>query len=391
MSYFSKDKIKELRSLPIEQVAVALGLEPHRHRVLCFMHDDHHPSLYFNVKANQWRCFACEKGGNVISLVMGYKNMDFLSACRWLADNFNINLDSPSALDQHTQPRNSLSPRRSNQPTHYSPNSNRSQTATISTNQDYAKGVGFKVPRKSYSIDYELFEWIFRVAGLSPKAQHFLYDERLYSKKVVESLGIASITDSKRFANSLIKKFGTKRALKSGLVKSVQTDDFLGSNNLMVCSFVTPCLIFPYRDSQGHIISVQSRYLGGKPDLPRFQFIKGSKVSIFNKPVFNDLAEDEPLYIAEGVTDCLALMSMGHKAIAIPSATLLKPTDASLLAHHNLLMYPDSDRAGEHLYEKLSSLLKPLGTPVTHLTLPVGYKDVSEWYLNTFKPPLQEI
>jgi len=355
MNHISKDKIKELNSLPIEDVAEALGLEVQRHRVLCFMHDDHNPSLYFNRRTNWWRCFACEKGGNVISLVMGYQKSDFLSACNWLAEQFNMDLEYDTSRRPSTRPKTNK--------TSQSPN-------------NIAKS-----PKKKNTIDYELYNWVFQVAGLSPKAQQFLYDERHYSKEAVKELKIASITDPQKFAQALVKKFGEPRALKSKLVRRIHSDNFPNINNQLICTFITPCLIFPYCDASGRIISVQSRYLGKRDDLPRFQFIKGSTVSIFNRPVLNTLTDDEILYIAEGVTDCLALMSMGHKAIAIPSATLLKAKDASLLAHCNLMMYPDADSAGEHLYDKLCSLLVPYNTPVSHLSLPDGCKDISEWYV----------
>jgi len=355
--------------------------------VLCFMHDDHHPSLYFNIKANQWRCFACEKGGNTISLVMGYKQMDFLTACRWLADNFNIDIDSdglPYPAEGNRRINTGSIRPTTYRSTHYGRTlDGRTASGTGRSNYPFPASDSAK-DKKERVVDYELFNWLFRMAGLSPRAKHFLYDERHYRQEAVAQLGIASITDSQRFAAMLTKQFGAKQALKSGLVRRVQTDDFLGENGQMVCAFVTPCLIFPYRDIHGRTISVQSRYLGDKEDLPRFQFIKGSTVSIFNKPVLKEMPQEEPLYIAEGVTDCLALMSMGHKAVAIPSATLLKTRDASLLAHRNLCMYPDADAAGEHLYEKLCALLAPYDTTVTRLPLPEGSKDVSEWYGKSF-------
>jgi len=316
------------------------------------MHDDHHPSLYFNVNTNLWRCFACEKGGNTITLVINYLGVDFPSACRWLADHFNIDLDDHIAFHPPVRKKTII-----------------------------------RKPRAEKSrVDHEMLQWLFEVAGLSPRAQRFLYDQRHYRPAAVEALGIASITDSKRFAESVVRQFGEERSLKSGLVKRLPCDE-----NPLICAFATPCLIFPYRDSMERIVSVQSRYLGSKSDVPRFQFIKGSTVSIFNKPVLSTLEDEEPLYIAEGVTDCLALLSMGHKAVAIPSATLLKKKEASLLAHRRLMMYPDADKPGKRLYDKLSALMEAYDTTVTHLSLPQGCKDVSEWYCRSFTTGMQEI
>lgn len=39
--------IAQLEGLSCEDVAEKLGMDVKRHRTLCFMHDDHHPSLAF--------------------------------------------------------------------------------------------------------------------------------------------------------------------------------------------------------------------------------------------------------------------------------------------------------------------------------------------------------
>lgn len=57
-------------------------------------------------------------------------------------------------------------------------------------------------------------------------------------------------------------------------------------------------------------------------EAPRFQFISSQKTRLFNLPVLNTMKFGEDLYISEGITDCLALLSAGKKAVAIPSATI---------------------------------------------------------------------
>ena len=76
------------------------------------------------------------------------------------------------------------------------------------------------------------------------------------------------------------------------------------------------------------------------------------------------------------------MLSSGHKAIAIPSATLLKPDDVDQLKqleamrHTSFHMYPDNDLPGEQLFMQLRHLLPSL---VRH-QLPPGYKDFGEYY-----------
>ena len=83
------------------------------------------------------------------------------------------------------------------------------------------------------------------------------------------------------------------------------------------------------------------------------------------------------------------MFSAGHKAIAIPSATLLTKKDVELL---NALstspkgedgrglsfhMFPDRDAPGERLFLQLQKVLPSL----VHHQLPPDCKDFSEYYL----------
>jgi len=104
----------------------------------------------------------------------------------------------------------------------------------------------------------------------------------------------------------------------------------------------------------------------------------------YNLPVLNLLKPGEQLFITEGCSDCWAMLSAGHKAIAIPSATLLSKKDKEILStlHSQLLtkfeMWPDNDAPGERLFLQLQEVLPSL---VRH-QLPVGCKDYSDYYVS---------
>lgn len=143
-------------------------------------------------------------------------------------------------------------------------------------------------------------------------------------------------------------------------------------------------LQIPYFDMDGKLIGIQSRYLGEDRNQPRFRFPSGRQCHIYNQQVIPMLREGEPLYIAEGCSDCWSLLSAGHKAIAIPSATLLKKEDVTAITHHlppntQLYMYPDQDEAGQRLFHQLESLCA--SGSLTLLPLPSGCKDFSDYYL----------
>ena len=147
----------------------------------------------------------------------------------------------------------------------------------------------------------------------------------------------------------------------------------------------------PYYDCEGKLVGVQNRNLV-KGAIPRFRFPQGSVCGIYNLPVLNLLKPGEQLFITEGCSDCWAMLSAGHKAIAIPSATLLTQdvrskmadgrSNSSLFTLNSSLgitfhMYPDRDAPGERLFLQLKQLLPSL----VHHQLPPDCKDFSDYYL----------
>ena len=147
-----------------------------------------------------------------------------------------------------------------------------------------------------------------------------------------------------------------------------------------------PWLQIPYYDREGKLIGIQNRNLV-KGATPRFRFPQGSECTIYNLPVLNLLKPGETLFITEGCSDCWAMLSAGHKAIAIPSATLLTKKDKELLSSLDsspaqgrsegvsFAMFPDNDAPGERLFLQLKEVLPSL---VRH-QLPVGCKDFSDY------------
>ena len=145
-----------------------------------------------------------------------------------------------------------------------------------------------------------------------------------------------------------------------------------------------PWLQTPYYDREGKLVGVQNRNLI-KGATPRFRFPQGAQCGIYNLPVLNLLKPGEQLFITEGCSDCWAMLSAGHKAIAIPSATLLTKKDVELLKHLGdspwaiqFHMFPDRDEPGERLFLQLQKVLPSL----VHHQLPSGCKDISDYYLS---------
>lgn len=138
----------------------------------------------------------------------------------------------------------------------------------------------------------------------------------------------------------------------------------------------TPLLQIPYFDINGRLVGVQWRNLSR--DGPRFRFPKGSRNHIYNLPILRALRTGDTLFIAEGPSDCWSMLSAGYNAIAVPSATLLKPNDLEILKAFACHIVPDNDMAGEELYRKIRRHI-----PVVRHQLPAWCKDYSDYYVTT--------
>ena len=301
-------ELQKLRDLPIEGVAERLGLAVQRHRSLCPFHDDHTPSLTFNVAKNTFRCYACGAHGGTIDLAMGLlplrggrEGSPFLEACNWLANELNVIITENKPSKHSTPPKGEL-------------------------------GGGFS----RYARYFE-HPW------LSPEACKFLFDTRHLHPAVVKYCRLNSYRDS---------------------------------------------LQIPYYSQDGKLIGIQRRYMGTDPAEPRFRFPQGKGCHLYNLPVLKMLRPEEDLYITEGSSDCWAMLSAGHKAIAIPSATLFNKQEfkSELLAAHvpeggnTLHIYPDKDRAGESLYNELLSAANEIGFQLIRHDLPNGCKDFADYW-----------
>ena len=190
-------------------------------------------------------------------------------------------------------------------------------------------------------FDAERFERFFARPFLNEEARRFLFTERRLDERVVRWCRLTSWKDRRQ----------------------------------------VPWLQTPYFDCDGRLVGVQNRNLvrGG---LPRFRFPQGSECGIYNLPVLKMVRAGDALWIAEGCSDCWALLSSGRKAIAIPSATLLSRKDKEVLAalppSLSLHMCPDRDLPGERLFLQLLEVLPGL---VRH-QLPPGVKDFGEYYVS---------
>lgn len=379
-----KYEIEKLRDLPIEEVASQLGLQVARHKSLCPFHSDHHASLSFNTRKNLCRCFVCmDESLDSIGLVMKSLHVDFPKACFWLAERNGILLEkgrgriwrricrsaSADSPDSAVSPASAASP--------------------ASPASPVASASSAFSPAAPHAFDAARYARFFEHPWLNEAACRFLFDERKIDGRVARWCRLSSWTDRKG-VNWLQIPYFDKEGRLVGIQnrnldfhrKSRPTDS-MDSEKTGKSSCPTD-----FTDDTDSKVSIGSKAGTDSEEAPRFRFPYGSQCGIYNLQVLNLLTQGERLFITEGCSDCWAMLSAGHKAIAIPSATLLKPEDRDVLAYIGETfgvewhMFPDRDAPGERLFLQLKEILPSL----IHHQLPLGCKDFGEAYLKGFNP-----
>ena len=340
----NKEQLQRLRSLPVEAVAERLGLRVVRHKSLCPFHDDHHASLSYSPSRNTFRCFVCDARGGTIDLVMRHLNMSFPDACRWLANGTNIILDT------------------------YRP-----RTPTVD--------------RPARPFDAARYARLFEHPWLSDEARTFLFTERRLNPRVVSWCRLTSWTDRQGTHWLQTPYFDASGQLiglqNRNLDYGKQKGDEREEDKMSVDKGKQEQ---GSEAKQGQAVEGDGKQGQGSEsrEAPRFRFPYGSRCTVYNLPVTAMLRPREPLFITEGCSDCWAMLSAGHKAIAIPSATLLSQADKALLRDlaqrlgTSFHMFPDRDAPGERLFMQLREVLPRL----QHHQLPVDCKDFAEYYVS---------
>ena len=389
-----KYEIEKLRDLPIEEVASQLGLQVARHKSLCPFHSDHHASLSFNTRKNLCRCFVCmDESLDSIGLVMKSLHVDFPKACFWLAERNGILLEKVWGRNGWRRDCRS-SPAASA----VSPASSAASTVSAASSAASALSAASAAPRSfaaPHSFDAARYARFFEHPWLNEAACRFLFDERKIDGRVARWCRLSSWTDRKG-VNWLQIPYFDKEGRLVGIQnrnldfhrKSHPTDS-MDSEKTGKSSCPTDFTDdTDSKDSEDSKVSIGSKADTDFEEAPRFRFPYGSQCGIYNLQVLNLLTPGERLFITEGCSDCWAMLSAGHKAIAIPSATLLKPEDRDVLAYISETfgvewhMFPDRDAPGERLFLQLKEILPSL----IHHQLPLGCKDFGEAYLKGFNP-----
>ena len=290
-----KHDVGRLNEIDILKVTRALGVTVKGKKALCFLHKEKTPSLVFYLSSNRWHCFGCNRGGNVIDLVMQKENLSFSAACVWLEQIFfsSRNFDPSYASRKNTV---NLSDKKVATETKSEPN-------------------------------YELYDKVINYLDLSDKAKNYLCEERALSYDVIKSKQVKSLECVSSFYKWLKMNYDTKTLHSAGLIN-------IGENG-PYDSWRKPGIVFPYHDIKERIVNLQLRPYDSQSGR-KYILLTGVKTCMYNENCLSKLPIGSEVFLCEGAIDTLSMITVGYNAVGLPGVATLKDEWITILSRYNI-------------------------------------------------------
>lgn len=342
---FPADFIENLKSAnPIVDVIgsyVSLKKSSGRDYVcLCPFHNEKTPSCHIHTDKEYFHCFGCGAGGDVITFVMKYHNLDYVEAIKMLAERGGITMPEDNYRKKNT---------------------GLSKSRFYEINKAAAR---------------HFFDNLRAPEGLV--CRNYLKKRGLTSDTIKKyGMGFAknNWTDLKDFM--LAEGFSEKELVEASLLgtsaKTGRTFDF----------FVNRA-VFPFIDLTGHIVGFGGRTLGDD----KRKYLNSRDTIGYNKNRFlfslnfakDSSVKSREIILCEGNLDVISLNQAGFENAVASCGTALTPEQAKLLSNYadKVVICYDSDEAGQKATNRAIPILNDAGLKPSVIKVE-GAKDPDEF------------
>jgi len=310
MQLISEDKINDIRNLSdivsIVSDYIPLKMQGKNYFGICPFHDDHSPSMSVSKERQLFKCFVCNKGGNVFTFVKEYENISYIEAVKKVADKVGIPLD-------------------------YVP------TTRIN---------------EKFKLEYEIMDFATKIfqnnlnSKEGTKAKEYL-EKRNITEEIIKDFKIGlSLNDNTYLYNVLIKKqYDIHKLDELGLI----TKDGLSGYD----KFVNRIMI-PICNLEGNVVGYTGRIFNGENTA---KYINTKETSIYKKGNIlfnyhnakNYIREAKCAILVEGNMDAIRMYSSGVRNVLALMGTAITKEQIEILKKLRvpIILMLDSDNAGE--------------------------------------------
>ncbi|MDY3206149.1 DNA primase [Clostridium baratii] len=304
---------------------------------LCPFHNEKSPSFSVSQDKQIYKCFGCGEAGNVLTFVMKNRNLNFIEACKVLAEKANIRLD-------------------------------------------LGNGEESKVVKKKellYKVNVEAARYFFSNLQRDKISKEY-FTNRGIKEITIKRFGLGYAKDGWQNLRTHLKRkgFNDELMLEAGLV--------LKSQKGTIYDRFRNRVMFPVFNSKGNVIGFGGRVLDdskpkylNSPETLVFQ--KGTNLYGLNFAIKHK-NEERYFIIVEGYMDLISLHQYGITNVVASLGTALTTNQARLLKRYadKVIISYDADFAGQTATLRGLEILKEAGFDVRVLQIPQG-KDPDEF------------
>jgi len=308
---------------PIESVVasyVNLLRQGHNYVCACPFHSEKTPSCTVFTDSQNFYCFGCGAGGDVINFVMGIENIDFQEAVKLLAERAGLEVPEQNKNKGYTEKK-----------------------------------------RRIYEANREAANYFYlnMIKGSDKRGLSY-FAERKLLPQTIKKYGLGYAPDS---WDSLYKHMKSK-----GFSDEILIDSWLcakSEKNGKLYDIFRNRVMFPILDLRGNIIAFGGRVL----DDSKPKYLNTNKTLVFDKGsnLFSlNFARNSPskkLILAEGYMDVIALNQAGFENAVATLGTAVTSDHASKLKRYceEVLLCYDSDSAGQKASQRAINIFSDAG------------------------------
>ncbi len=344
MAYtFSSETIEEIREkndiVDVIGEYIDLKRTGSSYKGLCPFHNEKTPSFIVTPSKQLFHCFGCGTGGDVVTFVMKYLNIDFTEALQLLADRVGI---------------------------------------LINTNNSKKNTELIKKKKKIYQINREAARFYYKNLFKYKKPRKYLF-KRGINKEIIKAFGLGYALDSwNGVLNYLLGKgYKTRIIEEAGLIiKSKKVNKYYDRFRNRV--------VFPIFDTKGNILGFGGRVIDdnsypkylNSPETPVFK--KG--YNLYGLNILKKNKNNKDVILVEGYIDVIALYKYGFKCGVASLGTAFTTNQAKLLKRYakDIYICYDSDKAGQNATNKVIDILEKENIKHKVIVLPKG-RDPDEY------------
>lgn len=307
---------------------------------LCPFHNEKTPSCHVHTDKQYFHCFGCGAGGDVITFVMKYHNLDYVEAVKMLAE----------------------------------------------------RG-GIPMPDDSYNHD-NTAQKRQRFYEMNKAAARFFFD----NLRSPEGAECRSYLKQRGLTSATIQKYGMGFAKNSWTsLKDHMLAEGYHENELVEASllgrsekgrtydFFMNRAVFPFIDLTGHIIGFGGRALSSDD---KRKYLNSHDTIGYNKNKFlfsmnfakNSCVKTKEIILCEGNLDVISLNQAGFENAVASCGTALTPEQARLISNYadKVIICYDSDEAGQKATKRAIPILTQAGLKPSVIKV-TGAKDPDEF------------